>query len=272
MSLFIKDCYSSRIINLSGYFILLTTFPVLFLNCSSDYLSIAKLHIQKSEYREAKSVLEQQLKENSTTGDEGYLQNDEVYYYLGIVDCELGDYNQGLEDFSHSLYVSSNYEEKISEAGQHYYTLVFNEAAVEFEKSNYDRALELFQLSLKFKTNDHEALEYVKRLKKVISGDESDSKNKKERTVISDSSIAFFDGTGIQDTKPFKCGGEWEVEWYHDGDIFQIFLYNPDGKLIDKLANENIPGRGSTYYYKKGEYYLKVNAVGNWKINIMPVK
>ena len=261
-----------RIFIVTGYIILLTLPPVLFFSCSSNYLEVVKIHIQKNEYNEAKSVLEQQLKENSTMGNKGYLQNDEVYYYLGIVECELGNHNEGLEDFSHSLYVSSNYEEKISEARHHYYNIVFNDAAVEFEKRNYDKSLELFQWALKFKTNDPETLEYIRRIKHEISGDKSNDKNKNSRDVLSDSSIAFFDGAGIQDTKSFKCGGDWEVEWYHDGDIFQIFLYSLNGEMIDKLANDNTPGRGSISYYKKGEYYLKINAVGNWKINIMPVE
>ena len=220
----------------------------------------------------AKSLLEQKLKENNLHGKEGYFQNDEVYYYLGVVECELGNYKRGLDDFSHSEYISTRYEELISGAKKRFYTVLFDQGTAEFEKGNYNEALKLFQLSLKFKQDDEEALRNVARVKQIISENESNDEDRTEMTVITDSSVAFYSGAGIQNTKPFKCGSKWEIEWYHDGNIFQIFLYDMNGEMIEMLASENIPGRGSTFYPKKGEYYLKINAVGNWKINIMPVR
>ncbi|MDI3548180.1 MAG: hypothetical protein PWR10_1832 [Halanaerobiales bacterium] len=89
---------------------------------------------------------------------------------------------------------------------------------------------------------------------------------------ISNNIVAEYSGNGMKNTRPFKVNGPWEIQWDAKGDIFQIFLFSGDGQLIDIAANQQGPGKGSYYSPKVGEYYLQVNALGNWEIKIVHVK
>lgn len=251
--------------------ILLVLFPVIFFNCTPGSLEIVKQDIRNKDYDKARITLEQKLVENDTKGGDAYFENDEVYFYLGVIDCETENYEKGLQDFSHSLYISSKFEEEISAAKDHYFELVYNKAQNEFETANFDSSLKLFQISLEFNTDNPRAREFVRQAKQKLS--ESDSTSQKPKLNIQpDSSIAFYSGTGIQTTDTFSCSKKWDIEWFNDGIIFQLFLFKPNGDLVYKLADVNTPGRGSASYPYGGNFYIKVNAVGNWKINIMPAK
>jgi len=247
--------------------ILFLGISLFFIGCASDNISLIRNQIQNKDYEKAKSLLVQQLEDNNARGNEGYFQNDEIYYYLGIVECELGNYSKGLADFSHSLYISSGYDEQITAAKDYYFSAIFKQGVSEYENDKLETGLKLFQLSLDFKTDDVKAREYLALAKQKIY-----KANDTTVTVIADSSIAFFSGTGKQTTGSFICNGKWTVEWFNDGNVFQIFLYNMDDELINKLTDSDSSGRGSIIYSEKGNYYFKINAVGNWKINVMPVK
>lgn len=84
--------------------------------------------------------------------------------------------------------------------------------------------------------------------------------------------IATFSGSGGQNTRPFATTGPWEIQWDAKGDIFQIFLYTVDGEMDGVPANQQGSGKGMSYQPKAGKYYLQVNAIGNWRINIVPVQ
>ncbi len=84
--------------------------------------------------------------------------------------------------------------------------------------------------------------------------------------------IATFSGSGGQNTRPFTTTGSWEIQWNAEGDIFQLFLYTADGKLLGVPANQQGSGKGASYQPRAGKYYLQVNAIGKWHINIVPVK
>ena len=84
--------------------------------------------------------------------------------------------------------------------------------------------------------------------------------------------VASFSGNGAKNTRPFVVSRDWEIRWNARGDIFQLFLYSADGDLIGVPANQSAPGPGSSYQPKAGKYYLQVNALGNWQIEIVQIE
>lgn len=93
-----------------------------------------------------------------------------------------------------------------------------------------------------------------------------------ETVVAQDSVVQSFSGSGGKNTRPFEVKDGWEIQWDAKGSIFQLFLYTEKGDLEGLPANQQGPGEGSSYQPKAGIYYLQVNALGNWTINIVPVK
>lgn len=80
-----------------------------------------------------------------------------------------------------------------------------------------------------------------------------------------------FSGNGKLNTRPFNVEGPWEVQWTASGDIFQIYLHTQSGNLVGVAANQMGSGSGASYQPNGGNYYLQVNAVGEWVIRIVPV-
>jgi hypothetical protein len=80
--------------------------------------------------------------------------------------------------------------------------------------------------------------------------------------------VEQFSGSGIKNTRPFTVSDPWEVSWDANGSVFQIYLYDAGGSMEGVLANQQGPGEGSSYQPTPGRYYLKVNAVGNWSVEI----
>jgi len=89
--------------------------------------------------------------------------------------------------------------------------------------------------------------------------------------VLSDTVVTSFQGSGGKNTRPFTVQKGWEIQWDSNGDIFQLYLYTADGNLEGVPANQQGAGKGSSYQAKGGKYYLQVNALGAWKINIVQV-
>ena len=83
--------------------------------------------------------------------------------------------------------------------------------------------------------------------------------------------VAEFSGKGMNTTRPFTVDGSWEVQWSSD-DFIQIFLEKAEGGLGDLVANQAETGSGSSYQPRGGRYYLKVNALGNWRITVVAMK
>jgi len=92
------------------------------------------------------------------------------------------------------------------------------------------------------------------------------------KNYSSTSSTTSFNGSGAQNTRPFTTNGSWEIQWDATGDIFQLYLYTASGELVGVPANQMGSGKGNSYQPKAGKYYLQVNAIGNWKIKIVPVR
>src|SRR6056297_845769 len=81
--------------------------------------------------------------------------------------------------------------------------------------------------------------------------------------------IKTYSGSGGQTTRPFKVDDEWEIQWDAEGMIFQLYLYNENGRMLGVPANQQGEGSGSSYKAQGGEYYLKVNGTGDWTIKIV---
>lgn len=99
-----------------------------------------------------------------------------------------------------------------------------------------------------------------------------DSAEQSTSTGIGKDVIASFSGSGGKNTRPFNTSGPWEIQWDAKGDIFQIYLYSADGSLRGVPANQQGSGKGTSYQPRAGKYYLQVNALGNWRIDIVPAR
>lgn len=84
-----------------------------------------------------------------------------------------------------------------------------------------------------------------------------------------DTVVKEFSGSGGKNTRPFSVEDGWEIQWNAKGDIFQLFLYTANGDMAGVPANQQGSGKGSSYQAKGGQYYLQVNAIGNWAIKIV---
>lgn len=81
--------------------------------------------------------------------------------------------------------------------------------------------------------------------------------------------VKTFKGKGQQTVRPFTVADKWEIRWDANGAIFQAMLHNADGDLVDIVANQQGKGTGSAYRPKGGEYYLQMNAMGSWTVEIV---
>ena len=103
-----------------------------------------------------------------------------------------------------------------------------------------------------------------------IVTDKSKSKETEDLSVIE--TDINFEGSGMQTTRPFEVDDKWEIQWDASGMIFQVFLYDSSGSLQGIVANQQGAGTGSSFQPTGGEYYLEINAMGNWEIEIVDVK
>jgi hypothetical protein len=106
----------------------------------------------------------------------------------------------------------------------------------------------------------------------VSLSSDSRKKTKQKENRGSPTPVATFSGNSAKNTRPFVVSDEWEIRWNAEGDIFQLFLYSSDGDLIGVPANQSSPGTGSSYQTKGGKYYLQVNALGSWQIEIVQIE
>ena len=88
-------------------------------------------------------------------------------------------------------------------------------------------------------------------------------------TFAQDTVVKEFSGSGGRNTRPFTVKNGWEIQWDAKGDIFQLFLYTANGDTVGIPANQQGSGKGSSYQAKGGQYYLQVNAIGNWNIQVV---
>jgi len=81
--------------------------------------------------------------------------------------------------------------------------------------------------------------------------------------------VKTFSGSGGKNTRPFTVQSGWEIQWDAKGDLFQIYLHTSNGDMVGVPANQQGAGAGSSYQPEGGQYYLQVNAIGDWSIKIV---
>ncbi|MGM0602240.1 MAG: hypothetical protein ACQESS_02875 [Bacillota bacterium] len=92
-----------------------------------------------------------------------------------------------------------------------------------------------------------------------------------KESSLSNNIIKEYSGSGMQSTRPFTVDNAWEIQWSASGEVFQIYLYEKNGNLVNIAANQMGAGKGSYYSPKTGTFYLEVNAMGNWEVKIVNV-
>jgi len=90
--------------------------------------------------------------------------------------------------------------------------------------------------------------------------------------IAEDPIIKEYSGNGAQTMRPFTVKTAWEIQWDAKGDIFQIYLFDKDGNMLNVVANQQGSGEGSFYSPKKGTFYISTNAMGTWEIKIVVVE
>jgi len=80
-------------------------------------------------------------------------------------------------------------------------------------------------------------------------------------------------GSGINKTRDFTAGGDWEIDWSYDCTSFgsqgnfAIAVYNADGSLDDIAANQlGKKGSDVSNEHQGGTYYLEMNSECNWHV------
>lgn len=84
-------------------------------------------------------------------------------------------------------------------------------------------------------------------------------------------------GTGSRETESFTVGQHWRIDWLFSptqpGAQLQIFIYAADGRLLMNMA-ANTPrgGADTTFWSGPGTYFLRVNATGDWKLDVQDLR
>lgn len=89
------------------------------------------------------------------------------------------------------------------------------------------------------------------------------------KSGVSESELLVkFEGDGALGTKPFDVEGPWEIVWKTEGDVFGVLLYDKNSNEMIEVPVNSQGKSGASYQNKKGQFYLKVNAVGSWEVEI----
>ena len=86
-----------------------------------------------------------------------------------------------------------------------------------------------------------------------------------------------WQGSGGRETEQFTVGAHWRVDWLFSptkpGDTMQVFIYSADGRLLLNLAtNTQRSGADTSFWAGPGTYFLKVNATGDWKLDVQDLR
>lgn len=87
----------------------------------------------------------------------------------------------------------------------------------------------------------------------------------------------LWQGSGSRDTEEFVVGEHWRVDWMFSpaqtGGLFQVFIYRSDGRLLMNLAANNQRGGTDTSFWAgPGKYFLRINASGDWKVDVQDLR
>jgi len=84
-------------------------------------------------------------------------------------------------------------------------------------------------------------------------------------------------GSGSKSTAKFTAGGDWDLNWSYDCNNFGqdgnfiVSVYKGDGTMSFQNIGVNQLGKsdsGVEHYHNSGEYYLTVNSMCKWKIQV----
>ena len=85
--------------------------------------------------------------------------------------------------------------------------------------------------------------------------------------VFAGNLVKIFNGTGDRNTQSFKVDGKWQIVWASTAGItLGIFIKTTEGRHFDMITSRS--GFGKSYFYKGGEFYLKVIHSKPWQIRI----
>src|SRR5690606_36003095 len=88
-------------------------------------------------------------------------------------------------------------------------------------------------------------------------------------SALGQGTLAEYSGNGSSNTRPFSAPSGWEVQWNATGDIFQVYVFDMEGDLVEVAANQMGPGSGASFIAREGTYYLQVNAMGSWALRVV---
>lgn len=73
---------------------------------------------------------------------------------------------------------------------------------------------------------------------------------------------------GTRSLTPFTIGDRWEIQW-NSSDGLIVWLMTAKGEVVQQLAAQHKPGKGSTFHPTGGSYYLRITSSGDWTITVV---
>jgi hypothetical protein len=67
---------------------------------------------------------------------------------------------------------------------------------------------------------------------------------------------------------------DWAIIWGSSGDLFQVYVYDANGRLVDLAVNTTGSDKDTTYMHSgPGQFYLDINAFGGqWAVSIVELR
>lgn len=88
--------------------------------------------------------------------------------------------------------------------------------------------------------------------------------------------VRIWQGSGVAETEAFTVGQHWRVDHLFDpgqGGALQVFIYHADGRLLMNVAaNTTTGGANTSFWAGPGTYFLKINAMGDWKVAVQDLR
>ena len=86
-----------------------------------------------------------------------------------------------------------------------------------------------------------------------------------------DTVVHTLSGNGARTTRPFEVRDQWEVQWDAQGQLFQVYVLDDAGQIVEMGANQGAPGAGASYVRQGGRYHLQINALGAWTLTVVQI-
>lgn len=82
--------------------------------------------------------------------------------------------------------------------------------------------------------------------------------------------IKKWQGSDRKTTEPFQITGKtWRVKWKNLGNLLIVNVLRPGEEFpVATPVNTLEQGKDVSYIYEAGEFYLDINAIGDWSIEI----